>query len=321
MKLFKNILLVVEEPIASLDATLNRAVSLARANQAELTLLYVADQPRLGPFSDRLTVDEVEKRLTEQAMALIEPALKACQTEWDVTTEVCFGTPFVEIVRNVLRHNRDLVIKASGYGGAHEYLFGGTDQHLLRKCPCPVWILHSESAGKYENVIAAVDFDPWKESGEDENLNDQILSLAVSVAMADFAQLHVIHAWEPITDRMIRVFSSDFSEDQIADNRDREKYRQRLLLDELESQLRKRLGKKTFDYLAPKFYVREGNPRDVIPAAAEKMKADLVVMGTISRAGILGFLIGNTAEVILNNLDCSVLTTKPEGFVSPITVD
>jgi nucleotide-binding universal stress UspA family protein len=117
------------------------------------------------------------------------------------------------------------------------------------------------------------------------------------------------------------VFSSDFSDEQIADNRDREKYRQRLLLDDLESQLRNKIGEKAFDYLGPNFHLREGNPRDVIPSAAEKMNADLVVMGTISRTGILGFLIGNTAEVILNNLDCSVLTSKPAGFVSPITID
>jgi len=48
-------------------------------------------------------------------------------------------------------------------------------------------------------------------------------------------------------------------------------------------------------------------------------QADLVVMGTVSRTGIPGLLIGNTAEVILNNLECSVLAVKPADFATPVS--
>jgi nucleotide-binding universal stress UspA family protein len=48
---------------------------------------------------------------------------------------------------------------------------------------------------------------------------------------------------------------------------------------------------------------------------------DLLVMGTVCRTGIAGFLIGNTAEEVLNQVDCSVLTRKPVGFVTPVTLD
>jgi nucleotide-binding universal stress UspA family protein len=47
---------------------------------------------------------------------------------------------------------------------------------------------------------------------------------------------------------------------------------------------------------------------------------DLLVMGTVCRTGIAGFLIGNTAEEVLNQVDCSVLTVKPEGFETPVTL-
>ena len=43
-------------------------------------------------------------------------------------------------------------------------------------------------------------------------------------------------------------------------------------------------------------------------------------MGTVCRTGIAGFFIGNTAEKTLQQVDCSVLMVKPEGFVSPVTV-
>lgn len=41
-------------------------------------------------------------------------------------------------------------------------------------------------------------------------------------------------------------------------------------------------------------------------------------MGTVARTGIPGFIIGNTAENILQKIDCSLLALKPLGFVSPV---
>lgn len=57
-----------------------------------------------------------------------------------------------------------------------------------------------------------------------------------------------------------------------------------------------------------------------VPAArlAAEHGIDLIVMGTVCRIGVAGFFIGNTAENVLQQADCSVLTIKPEGFVSPV---
>lgn len=47
-------------------------------------------------------------------------------------------------------------------------------------------------------------------------------------------------------------------------------------------------------------------------------RADLVVMGTVARTGVAGLIIGNTAEAILEQVNCSVLAIKPAGFKSPV---
>ena len=54
---------------------------------------------------------------------------------------------------------------------------------------------------------------------------------------------------------------------------------------------------------------------------ARQLDADLVVMGTVGRTGIAGLFIGNTAEMVLEQVQCSVLAVKPPGFVSPVQVD
>jgi len=52
----------------------------------------------------------------------------------------------------------------------------------------------------------------------------------------------------------------------------------------------------------------------------KEKQIDLIVMGTVGRTGIPGFIMGNTAETILNQINGSVFAIKLEGFVTPITL-
>jgi nucleotide-binding universal stress UspA family protein len=73
--------------------------------------------------------------------------------------------------------------------------------------------------------------------------------------------------------------------------------------------------------LKPKTHLLRGDSRKKIPSLAHKLGVDLVVMGTIGRAGIPGLLMGNTAEAILDQAECSVLAIKPPGFITPVVRD
>ena len=44
------------------------------------------------------------------------------------------------------------------------------------------------------------------------------------------------------------------------------------------------------------------------------MRAQLVVMGAVSRSGLKRVFIGNTAERVLHDLPCDVLVVKPPRF-------
>ena len=59
--------------------------------------------------------------------------------------------------------------------------------------------------------------------------------------------------------------------------------------------------------------LRRGDAAAVIPPFVVAEGIDLVVMGSVARAGIAGMLIGNTAERLLRKLPCSVLVVKPDG--------
>ena len=71
------------------------------------------------------------------------------------------------------------------------------------------------------------------------------------------------------------------------------------------------LGSKLCDgaALGP-FLVESGDPRDVILEQAQKLHADLIVMGTHGRRGITRALLGSVAESVVRTAHCSVLVVR-----------
>jgi len=62
-------------------------------------------------------------------------------------------------------------------------------------------------------------------------------------------------------------------------------------------------------------------PDSAILDHIERHSIELLVMGTVARAGITGLITGNTAERLLPQIPCSVLAVKPKGFKSPVALE
>ena len=54
-----------------------------------------------------------------------------------------------------------------------------------------------------------------------------------------------------------------------------------------------------------------GDPRRVIPEKVQELGAAVLGLGTVARTGVQGFVIGNTAEEILQRVDCTVVVFRP----------
>jgi universal stress protein E len=64
-----------------------------------------------------------------------------------------------------------------------------------------------------------------------------------------------------------------------------------------------------------------GFPEPAIADMIKEKSIDLLIMGTLGRAGIRGVITGNTAERLLPRLNCSMLAIKPDGFQCPIDAE
>jgi nucleotide-binding universal stress UspA family protein len=326
MKRFKDILCTVE-PGKECKLALDRAVTLAENNQANLTVITVAPSisagigmPEGGPISTELQAATVNSH-KQELENLVEPYRQYIKIE----TRVLIGTPFLEIIREVLRNAHDLVIKCPESLVWLDRLFSSDDKHLLRKCPCPVWMVRPQTGESFDRILAAVDVDdsyPTKELKTHQALNEMVIELASSLAVSEFAELHVVHAWEAIGEDIMRhgIFMQK-PENEVNAYVDQVHRHHAQLLDTLIKKVGARLGEDAADYINPRIHMPKGSARKVIPEIANELQVDCIIMGTVARTGVPGLFMGNTAETILDQLDCSVLAIKPPGFVTPVTLE
>lgn len=83
--------------------------------------------------------------------------------------------------------------------------------HLMRKCPCPVWVIKPAHHKKYARIMAAVDPDPIDKKSN--AINTKIMELTTSLARIEGSELHVAHAWslygESLMTGFIRMSQSE----------------------------------------------------------------------------------------------------------------
>ena len=191
-------------------------------------------------------------------------------------------------------------------------MLGSTSMHLMRKCPCPVWAIKPTRRKEYTRILAAVNAVP--EQDNESLLNMKIMELATSLTqMEEKGELHVVHCWEQFFEKMIRGRNMLTHAEASKLNKETGKIH-RQWFDKLIDKFRS-------DGMKPKVHLLAGEPHVLIPELVKKSRIDMVVMGTVARTGLSGFFIGNTAEKIIQELTCSVLAVKPDGFETPVKLD
>ena len=325
MKRFKNILCVVNTDLQN-NVAMEHAAKLAEKNQVGLTVVEVIDEvvPNTTLYERTMSPVDLQAQMIAEHQGRLQELISPWNINIKIETKVLTGILFLEVIHEVLRNGHDLVFKTAESGVLLNRVFGSDDMHLLRKCPCPVWLVKPESPKTYQTILAAVDANdeyPSEELSTRHSLNHQILEMASSLALSESAELHIAHAWIAKYEGALRGAFIARPEEEVASYVEEVREQHIQNMNELMSKTIDKLGQDTLEYIKPNKHLLKGDPRKIIPAFAEEIKADLVIMGTVARTGLSGFFMGNTAETILNQLNCSVLAIKPQGFVTPVTLD
>ncbi len=230
----------------------------------------------------------------------------------EVKSKRVSGIPFIEIIREVLKNQHDLVmLSAEGGEGSTDPLFGNTTMHLVRKCPCPVWVIKPGQQMPMQRILAAVDL--TEEDAERAELAKHILELSVSLAQQHNAELVILHSWSLFGESVLRG-RAGISEHEVDKLLAETQSAHRHLLKEV-------LSKVQIEGTKIQVFLLKGEAGDLIPQLTRSKDIDLLVMGTVSRGGVAGLLIGNTAEKVLPKINSSIITVKPAKFITPVKLD
>lgn len=170
------------------------------------------------------------------------------------------------------RAEADLIVRSTfRRSPLRRQMLKSADWKLLREARCPVLLVKSDRVLALDKVLVAVNL--RNEDQAHQQLTDSVIAYAQAVSRFTGGELHAVNAYQG---SMNFVHPPDLA--------------------------------KRLDIDRRRAHVGEGSPEAVITQIAEKISAPLVIIGSLSRRGVSGMVVGNTAERILDGVDADVLT-------------
>lgn len=301
-------ILFLSNPTINQDAAIRQVKQLCETSNAKLTLMDVV--PQINPIWQKYqeSLGDIEGQITKQMRNELE-SLEADFRKHgiDVESHLTEGRAHEEVIARVKEAAIDLVVVNAHHGQSlKQAFFGSTALHLIRKCPCPVLAVRSGNRQPPKRIMAAIDL--TTDTGFETNrrsMNPDILRSAQYLGEQLNMQLHVVQAWQLENEGYLQLRGG------LEDN----------VMEAMMKDMRAEFVSITDNYCSEHLsqplppgqrHVVHGHAAHVIASQSQIHEIDLLVMGTVSRHGLKGLLIGNTAEEILSVTDCSVLVLKPK---------
>lgn len=310
MRTIRRILVALKDPGAGKSPALAKAVQLAKACGAELELFHAISSPLyVDPYVDAGAGPQLEREIREKAVAQLDAQAAALRRlKIKVTTAAVWDYPVYEgIVRRATQRKADLII-AERHGGRHfaPRLLHLTDWELLRLSPIPVLLVKTKEPYTRPVVLAAID--PGHMFSKPLQLDREILRAATTLTRILKGKLHAVHAYmaPPVLPPPYGTVKAD-------------------TVGKLEARAaaaaQRRIDRALRLTRIPKSHrhLVHRHPTDAIADTARELQSAIVVLGAVSRSGLTRLVIGNTAEGLLDYLDCDILVVKPAHFPSRVS--
>ena len=303
----KRVVLVVVDPTASAHPAIERAAWLARHEPAEIELFISDYTPQLAQSRSDWSAEEARTTAIDRHRRRLEQLAAPLRAEnLDVDVDARWDYPLHDsIVRKAVDAGADLVIKDTHYHSVlKRSIFSNTDWSLIRNCGATLWLVKPRPPGQRPCFVAAVD--PLHQRDKPAELDHRILTTARTLGDSLNGEVHAFHAFDVAA--AIAV-STDAMSMPIA-----------LPLNELADAVRAEHSDavaqlcKQHDVPPERAHVHQGGTRQLLLTLTEQLRADAVVMGAVSRSGLKGLFLGNTAEDVLDRLHCDLIIVKPDGF-------
>lgn len=228
-----------------------------------------------APMDPSSTLKQLIAKLQADGMAIREDQLGKSNLVESVN-DLWQKSPFSVLVKNCDKQDKPSLLTP-------------VDWQLLRNAPCPVLLVKKDSLWEGGKVFAA--FNPFSRKSRCKELGQSVVNMAAMVSKEVSAQLNLVVAYA-------------------APMLGAEPENQAVELLEQKSKVKTQALLEGLDLPNVEYQIGEGPADYWIPHIANQEKASLVVLGTHGRDGISGALLGNTAECVLDRIECDVLVVR-----------
>jgi universal stress protein E len=294
-------ILVVVDPTVERDFVIDRAKTIARVagtkirffinSSNTLTQHSYAYEGMDGHFFEQqrlLFVDHYNQLLATLVKEFSEEAIDASSafSEEHNLAEA--------VIAHVKEFEPGLVMKSTHHHGfLKKSLISNTDWRLIRKCPKPLLLVKPKEWFDNGSLVAAVD--PLHAKAGHTKLDHLIVEVAEQAGEQFKLDVRVFHSYFPFVGSMFPTAAE--SSEQIEELRMRHQNSLNVLL---------------VDHNVPAENVEMARG-DLVPSLVkylEKVNANILVLGVLSKNVLERAIVGNTAEKILDDCPCDVLVIK-----------
>lgn len=311
---FSKALFVVNSSGDIPQKSFTKAMRFMAMSNTHLDLICVL--PDLAPLNyshSREMLQRIEQASVEATKKKLMCSIEMHYPDFSGEVIIKSGKEFVEVIRYVVNQGYDLLIKQAENKHWLQSVFGSNDLHFLRKCPCALWMIEKDAPESYKNIGLSLDF---SDDDVERDLNQKLAFYAKQFADSFGSNLHLITAFDAGLASFAGAWadnSEELESSYLRDESNRRQFEAKYLLELLQPLNHHHSA----EYRS---YVINGHPQEVIPNTVLQYNVDLLVMGTVVRSGLMGVLIGNTAEAVLLQVKCSLFSIKPKGFECPISI-
>ena len=278
---------------------LEHAAVLARWYEAELTILHVSpllptlfgmepavQAATVAAFDREVLGRELLKFVGETVNAMPRPELL-----------VRFGPSAATLLGYAAENGTDLiVIGTHGRTGFERFMLGSVTEKVVRKARCPVLTVPRAASEAPERplfgrILCAVDFSP---------ASDRAAQYALSLAQEAKGHLTMLHVVEWLPDHSFAKYPG-FDVDRF----------RRSLLAEARARADSLVPEEARAWCEVDTRIVCGKPYEEIVRIAHNDAADLVVLGVHGHGPIDRVLFGSTAQQVVRQAPCPVLTIRP----------
>ena len=266
------------------DRALERAVALAGDIGGQLSVVHIIDED-LPP-----ALAENQRRLAEETSRVHLTSLPG-SADLKITVHVTLGWVYADIFRLAESESAELLVLGTHRVDAFTDMFRGTTaERVVRNSEIPVLVVSTRAISSYRRVMVGVDFSIYARR-----------AIEFAAMFLQNAEFHLVHAYEVPFKGLLHGSET---------RREVSKQHERQMATMIEEEMQ--ALEQSFKGDSPRFkrVLSEGRAQEVIRREVERLRPDLLVVGTHGRTGVSHALLGSVAEDLLSNPPCDVLAVK-----------